>query len=66
MFDMCLFLFTLRWGQIVQDWDRAGSSIPVGVNKLAVIFTLADCISYTVKQLCRETTAALLQMFKCF
>lgn len=49
MFDMCLFLFTLRWGQIVQDWDRAGSSIPVGVNKLAVIFTLADCISYTVK-----------------
>lgn len=47
-----VFLFTLCWGQIIWEVCRAGPPVPVGVHKLAVVLSLAERVSYTVKRLC--------------
>lgn len=46
--------FTLCWGQIIREVCRSCPSVPVGVHKLALVFSLAKCIAYTVKGLCRR------------
>ena len=60
-----LFLFTLRWGQIIWEVSWACSSIHVGVHKLAMVLSLANCISDTIKRLCGGAGGTLLEMFRC-
>ena len=45
-------LFTLCWGQMIWEVGRTCPPVPVGVHKLAVVLSLAKCVSYTVKRLC--------------